>query len=87
MHTLAELDDETLIEWIGGALCVAEVAEERRDWTLYREAVRELDALCEEWSRRGRTHSTRSSRAERNQSLWCFSAMCTNTSSWNLWSS
>lgn len=47
-----DLDDETLIEWIGGALCVAEVAEERRDWALYRDAVRELDELRAELLRR-----------------------------------
>jgi len=47
-----ELDNETLIEWIGGALCVAEVAEERRDWALYRDAVRELRDLRAELLRR-----------------------------------
>lgn len=47
-----ELDDETLIEWIGGALCVAKVAEERRDWALYRDAVRELRDLRAELLRR-----------------------------------
>lgn len=46
------LDDETLIEWIAGALCVAEVAEERRDWALYRTAMAELDALLKELKRR-----------------------------------
>lgn len=49
----AELDDETLVEWIGDCLCVAERAEHRRDWDLYREARAELRALTAECFHRG----------------------------------
>lgn len=37
---------EQLEDWIVDCLCVAESAERRRDWDLYRDAVRELNSLC-----------------------------------------
>lgn len=45
MDALGDLTDERLIEWIGDCYCMADVAERRRDWALYRDAVAELREL------------------------------------------
>ncbi len=40
-------EPDQLAEWIVDCVCVAEIAERRRDWGLYRDAVTELRALLQ----------------------------------------